>query len=35
MSVFTTNELAKLRGAMLARVATVGADGQPHVVPLI
>jgi pyridoxamine 5'-phosphate oxidase family protein len=34
VSVFTENELAKLRGTMLARIATVGADGQPHVVPL-
>ena len=34
MSVFTEKELDRLRGAMLARIATVGADGQPHVVPL-
>jgi pyridoxamine 5'-phosphate oxidase family protein len=34
VSVFTDNELAKLKGAGLARVATVGPDGQPHVVPL-
>jgi pyridoxamine 5'-phosphate oxidase family protein len=34
VSVFTEKELAKLRGARLARIATVGPDGQPHVVPL-
>jgi pyridoxamine 5'-phosphate oxidase family protein len=34
VTVFTENELAKLRGGGLARIATVGADGQPHVVPL-
>jgi pyridoxamine 5'-phosphate oxidase family protein len=34
VSIFTDKELAKLRGATLARIATVGADGQPHVVPL-
>lgn len=34
MSVFTDNELARLRAAGLARLATVGRDGQPHVVPL-
>jgi pyridoxamine 5'-phosphate oxidase family protein len=34
VSVFTDKELAKLRDARLARIATVGADGQPHVVPL-
>jgi pyridoxamine 5'-phosphate oxidase family protein len=34
MSVFTEAELAKLRTAKLGRLATVGADGQPHVVPL-
>jgi pyridoxamine 5'-phosphate oxidase family protein len=34
MSVFTDKELEKLRGGMLARIATVGADGQPHLVPL-
>jgi pyridoxamine 5'-phosphate oxidase family protein len=32
--VFTNNELARLRAAGLARLATVGRDGQPHVVPL-
>jgi pyridoxamine 5'-phosphate oxidase family protein len=34
VSVFTEKELAKLTGATLARIATIGADGQPHVVPL-
>lgn len=34
MSVFTEKELERLRSATLARIATVGADGQPHVVPL-
>jgi pyridoxamine 5'-phosphate oxidase family protein len=34
MSVFTEAELAKLRAGRLGRIATVGADGQPHVVPL-
>lgn len=32
--MFTDKELERLKGATLARVATVGADGQPHVVPL-
>jgi pyridoxamine 5'-phosphate oxidase family protein len=32
--VFTEKELERLNGATLARVATVGRDGQPHVVPL-
>jgi len=35
MSVFTEDELAYLHGGRrLARVATVGADGTPHVVPV-
>ena len=34
MSVFTDKELARLREAGLARIATVSPDGQPHVVPL-
>jgi pyridoxamine 5'-phosphate oxidase family protein len=34
MSVFTDKELEKLRAGVLARIATVGADGQPHLVPL-
>ena len=34
-SVFTAEELAYLHGARrLARVATVGRDGMPHVVPV-
>jgi pyridoxamine 5'-phosphate oxidase family protein len=32
--VFTEKELARLRDGRLARIATVGPDGQPHVVPL-
>lgn len=35
MSVFTDDELGYLRGERrLARIATVGADGTPHVVPV-
>ena len=35
MSVFTDIELAYLRdGRKLARIATVGRDGTPHVVPV-
>jgi pyridoxamine 5'-phosphate oxidase family protein len=35
MSVFTDAELAYLTGERrLARIATVGADGTPHVVPV-
>ncbi len=35
MSAFTEDELAYLRGERrLARLATVGADGTPHVVPV-
>ena len=33
MSVFTDEELAYLAGQRLGRIATVGPDGQPHVVP--
>ena len=33
MSVFTDAELDYLAGQQLGRIATVGADGQPHVVP--
>lgn len=33
MSVFTENEVAYLNGQRLCRLATVGADGHPHVVP--
>jgi pyridoxamine 5'-phosphate oxidase family protein len=34
MSVFTTAEIAYLRSQRLGRLATVGPDGQPHVVPV-
>ena len=35
MSVFTDTELAYLTGGRrLGRIATVGADGTPHVVPV-
>lgn len=35
MSVFTTAELEYMRGgSQLGRIATVGADGTPHVVPV-
>lgn len=34
MSVFTSAESAYLQGQRLGRLATVGADGQPHVVPV-
>jgi pyridoxamine 5'-phosphate oxidase family protein len=35
MTVFTDKELAYLTGARrLARIATVGKDGSPHVVPV-
>ncbi len=34
MSVFTPAEIAYLQGQLLGRLATVGADGQPHVVPV-
>lgn len=33
MSVFTDKELDYMAGQKLGRIATVGADGQPHVVP--
>ena len=33
MSVFTEQELEYLAGQRLGRIATVGQDGQPHVVP--
>jgi pyridoxamine 5'-phosphate oxidase family protein len=33
MSVFTDKELDYLASQRLGRIATVGADGQPHVVP--
>ncbi len=34
MSVFTPSEIAYLEGRTLGRLATIGADGQPHVVPV-
>ena len=33
MSVFTDKEISYLADQRLGRIATVGADGQPHVVP--
>jgi pyridoxamine 5'-phosphate oxidase family protein len=33
MSVFTDKEIEYLAGQRLGRIATVGPDGQPHVVP--
>ena len=34
MSVFTVSEISYLTGQRPGRLATVGADGQPHVVPV-
>ncbi|HEV2459924.1 MAG TPA: PPOX class F420-dependent oxidoreductase [Ktedonobacterales bacterium] len=34
MSSFTRAEIAYLQGQRLGRLATVGPDGQPHVVPV-
>ncbi|HXZ99010.1 MAG TPA: PPOX class F420-dependent oxidoreductase [Candidatus Binatia bacterium] len=34
MSVFTEPEIAYLRGQRLGRLATAGADHQPHVMPV-
>jgi pyridoxamine 5'-phosphate oxidase family protein len=34
LSVFTPAEIDYLRGQTLGRLATVGPDGQPHVIPL-
>ena len=34
MSAFTDSEIESLRSQGLARLATVGRDGQPHVVPV-
>jgi pyridoxamine 5'-phosphate oxidase family protein len=34
MSAFTPGEIAYLQSQTLGRLATVGADGQPHVVPV-
>ena len=34
MSSFTPDEIAYLQSQRLGRLATVGPDGQPHVVPV-
>jgi pyridoxamine 5'-phosphate oxidase family protein len=34
MSTFTEKEIEYLRGQRLGRLATVGSDGSPHVVPV-
>jgi pyridoxamine 5'-phosphate oxidase family protein len=34
MSAFTASEVSYLNGQRLGRLATVGTDGQPHVVPV-
>jgi pyridoxamine 5'-phosphate oxidase family protein len=34
MSVFTDAEIAYMSRITLARLATIGADGRPHVIPL-
>jgi pyridoxamine 5'-phosphate oxidase family protein len=34
MSVFTMREIAYLQDRTMGRLATVGDDGQPHVIPL-
>jgi pyridoxamine 5'-phosphate oxidase family protein len=34
MSSFTAHEIAYLQSQLLGRLATVGADGDPHVVPV-
>jgi pyridoxamine 5'-phosphate oxidase family protein len=34
MSTFTAKEIEFLRGQQLGRIATVGRDGSPHVVPV-
>jgi pyridoxamine 5'-phosphate oxidase family protein len=34
MSAFTDAEIAFLKAQRIGRLATVGADGQPHVVPV-
>ena len=34
MSVFTEAEIAYLQGQTMGRLATVGPDGRPHIVPL-
>jgi pyridoxamine 5'-phosphate oxidase family protein len=34
MSIFTAPEIEYLQSQTMGRLATVGADGQPHVIPL-
>src|SRR5919107_2415450 len=34
MSNFTQNEMKYLRSGLLGRLATVGRDGMPHIVPV-
>jgi pyridoxamine 5'-phosphate oxidase family protein len=34
VSVFTPAEIAYLQSQMIGRIATIGPDGQPHVVPV-
>lgn len=34
MSFFTKEEIEFMRSQMLARLATVGPEGQPHVIPV-
>ena len=34
MGAFTEKEVEYLRGQMLGRMATVGRDGSPHVMPV-
>ena len=34
MGAFTPGEISYLQSQRLGRIATVGADGQPHVVPV-
>src|SRR5438309_6778383 len=34
MSAFTQAELGYLKSQTLARLATAGADGQPHIIPV-
>lgn len=35
MSKFTTEEIAYLQSQRIGRLATVGATGEPHVVPMV
>jgi pyridoxamine 5'-phosphate oxidase family protein len=34
VSAFSEEEIEYMRGQMLARLATIGPDGQPHVIPV-